>query len=224
MTRLVRLGRLGQSRIGRRSARRCTAWALAAAIGVASLGGRGRGSAAEEIPDAGTGHGAAPAAGKVAHWDLARIREEMKQRRGRPLVIHLWASWCGPCLEELPSIETFARKARSHGIAVVSLSLDTAANSDERVTHALAQLAPSLTSVVADFDDPAAFGALFTRSWEGSIPALFAFDSTGGLQRSVVESVPAAELDRLLARLTREAGPPRSADKTKPAPAPARAH
>jgi hypothetical protein len=106
----------------------------------------------------------------------------------------------------------------------VSLSLDTAANSDERVTHALTQLAPSLTSVVADFDDPAAFGALFTRSWEGSIPALFAFDSTGGLQRSVVESVPAAELDRLLARLTREAGPPRSADKTKPAPAPGRAH
>jgi thiol-disulfide isomerase/thioredoxin len=215
MTRLGRLGRLRQSRI----ARRRTAWVLAA-IGLGSLGGRGR---AAEIPDAGTGrHGAAAEVrGKVEHWDLARIREEMKQRRGRPLVIHLWASWCGPCLEELPSIETFARKARSHGIGVVSLSLDTAANSDERVTHALAQLAPSLTSVVADFDDPAAFGALFTRSWEGSIPALFAFDSAGGLQRSVVESVPAAQLDRLLARLIHDAGPPRSADKTKPAPAPA---
>jgi thiol-disulfide isomerase/thioredoxin len=136
----------------------------------------------------------------------------MKLRRGRPFVIHLWASWCGPCLEELPSIEILARKARSHGIAVVSMSLDSAADSDERVPAALRERAPSLTPVIADFDDPATFGSLFSRpasqtslpKWEGSIPALFAFDSEGVLHRSILELAEPAELDRLLERLIRE--------------------
>jgi thiol-disulfide isomerase/thioredoxin len=138
----------------------------------------------------------------------------MKLRRGRPFVIHLWASWCGPCLEELPSIEILARKARSHGIAVVSMSLDSAADSDERVPAALRDRAPSLTPVIADFDDPATFGSLFSRTpsqtsvpkWEGSIPALFAFDSEGVLHRSILEQAEPAELDRLLERLIREDG------------------
>jgi len=147
---------------------------------------------------------------KVEHWDLARIRGEMKLRRGRPFLIHLWASWCGPCLEELPSVESFARKARSHGIAVVSMSLDSAADSDERVPSALRERAPSLTPVIADFDDPATFGSLFSRtslpSWEGSIPALFAFDSEGVLRRSILELAEPAELDRLLERLIHDDG------------------
>jgi thiol-disulfide isomerase/thioredoxin len=148
----------------------------------------------------------------VEHWDLARIRGEMKLRRGRPFLIHLWASWCGPCLEELPSVESFARKARSHGIAVVSMSLDSAADSDERVPTALRERAPSLTPVIADFDDPATFGSLFSRTsvptslprWEGSIPALFAFDSEGVLHQSILELAEPAELDRLLERLIRD--------------------
>jgi thiol-disulfide isomerase/thioredoxin len=32
-------------------------------------------------------------------------------RLGRPAVINLWASWCGPCREELPAFQSFAERA-----------------------------------------------------------------------------------------------------------------
>lgn len=44
-------------------------------------------------------------------------------RDGRPLVIVLWASWCGPCVEEAPEVEAFWQ---AHGDRVDVLGVDSA--------------------------------------------------------------------------------------------------
>ncbi|GAB1597029.1 TlpA family protein disulfide reductase [Lysobacter claricitrinus] len=46
--------------------------------------------------------------------------------RGRPLLVNLWASWCGPCLEEMPALDRFARQQGSNGVQVVGIALDDA--------------------------------------------------------------------------------------------------
>ena len=132
--------------------------------------------------------------------DIAALRREMGSAKGKPLLVHLWASWCGPCLEELPLVESFATEARARGVVVLSFSLDDPKRG-ARVAEVLRARAPGLTSIVARFDDPDQFMALFSREWEGSIPALFAFDRQGHLLRSLVGSVEPAELKQLLAEL-----------------------
>ena len=44
---------------------------------------------------------------------------------GRPLLVNVWASWCGPCVEEMPELQRFARAQGSQGVQVVGLALDT---------------------------------------------------------------------------------------------------
>jgi len=48
----------------------------------------------------------------------------MKALQGRPLVINFWATWCTPCIEEMPLIDAFFRKNESKGWQVVGLAID----------------------------------------------------------------------------------------------------
>ena len=44
--------------------------------------------------------------------------------RGRPLVINFWATWCGPCKEEIPALIELAEKYKSSRLAVLGMSID----------------------------------------------------------------------------------------------------
>ena len=48
----------------------------------------------------------------------------MEQFRGRPLLVNFWATWCPPCVEELPLIDAFWREHQAHGFQVVALAID----------------------------------------------------------------------------------------------------
>ena len=45
--------------------------------------------------------------------------------KGKPLLINVWASWCAPCIEEMPELARFAAKHADNGPQVVGLALDT---------------------------------------------------------------------------------------------------
>ena len=44
---------------------------------------------------------------------------------GRPLLVNVWASWCGPCVKEMPELERFSREQAGNGVQVIGLALDT---------------------------------------------------------------------------------------------------
>jgi peroxiredoxin len=43
---------------------------------------------------------------------------------GRILVLNFWATWCSPCLEELPSLNRFQQEFGKEGVVVVGISID----------------------------------------------------------------------------------------------------
>lgn len=44
--------------------------------------------------------------------------------RGQPLIVNFWATWCPPCVRELPMLSEFAGRKAAHGIQVVGLAVD----------------------------------------------------------------------------------------------------
>ena len=44
--------------------------------------------------------------------------------RGRPLIINVWASWCGPCREEMASLERLAWHDQARNFAIIGISTD----------------------------------------------------------------------------------------------------
>lgn len=48
----------------------------------------------------------------------------MADLRGRPLLINFWATWCPPCVEELPLLDSFHRQQPANGLQVLGLAID----------------------------------------------------------------------------------------------------
>ncbi|NUS60710.1 MAG: TlpA family protein disulfide reductase [Lysobacter sp.] len=44
--------------------------------------------------------------------------------KGRPVLINVWASWCGPCITEMPALQAFAKEQGANGVQVVGIALD----------------------------------------------------------------------------------------------------
>jgi len=52
---------------------------------------------------------------------------DMAEFRGRPLLVNFWATWCPPCVEEMPLLDGFFRERAAKGWQVVGLALDKSA-------------------------------------------------------------------------------------------------
>lgn len=50
--------------------------------------------------------------------------QEMASLRGKPLLLNFWATWCPPCVQELPMIEAFWRQHAANGVQVLALAID----------------------------------------------------------------------------------------------------
>ena len=99
---------------------------LAAAAGAAVVGGA---VAWWKVPVGGpSGNVQEPVAGFWAtQWETPQGGTvSMQALQGRPLLINFWATWCPPCVEELPLINDFYRQNKANGWQVLGLAVDKA--------------------------------------------------------------------------------------------------
>jgi thiol-disulfide isomerase/thioredoxin len=65
--------------------------------------------------------------------DLNGTVTDFKDLKGKTIFLNLWATWCGPCRYEMPSIQKLYNKVDKDKIVFVMLSLDHDKNSKEKV-------------------------------------------------------------------------------------------
>jgi thiol-disulfide isomerase/thioredoxin len=60
----------------------------------------------------------------LALTELDGKRVHLRELRGRVVVLNFWATWCGPCNDEMPMLVAAEREYRTRGAAFVAASLD----------------------------------------------------------------------------------------------------
>lgn len=100
-------------------------WLGLAVAGLAAAAGAGA-AWWRLLPAAGSGQ-ADDAAGAL--WGLQFDQPgggqlDMAGFRGRPVLLNFWATWCPPCVDELPLLDRYVRDQAGHGLQVIGLAID----------------------------------------------------------------------------------------------------
>jgi thiol-disulfide isomerase/thioredoxin len=123
---------------------------------------------------------AAPVA-TVSFGDMDRVRADLAALKGKPVFLNFWATWCAPCMEELPDLAALAREAGGENMAFLGISLDSwvtgeGTETGDKVRKALASAGVSYPNVVYTGDqDPLLEGFRLP----GSIPYSILYDPEG---------------------------------------------
>jgi thiol-disulfide isomerase/thioredoxin len=131
----------------------------------------------------------------------AQIKATLASHKGRVVVLHLWATWCLPCLQELPLLAKLAREASGRGVDLLPVSLDDPTERSAALVGRVlvartgdAHWSPILkTDHVESLADD-----LDLRRWDGEIPAFFAFDRDGHPRRTLVGNLSRGDFERLI--------------------------
>jgi thiol-disulfide isomerase/thioredoxin len=60
--------------------------------------------------------------------DLSGKPQALSQWKGKPLLVNFWASWCGPCVQEMPELSELAAKDGGKRFNVIGIGIDSPAN------------------------------------------------------------------------------------------------
>jgi peroxiredoxin len=121
--------------------------------------------------------------------DLQGQDVTLSQLRGKIVLVNFWATWCGPCLLEMPDLNNLYSRFKSQGLVVLSLTSEESSKVNSYVNR-IGYHAP----VLLDSDSQAA-----KRFHVDNLPRSFVFDRKGKLVAMAVDQRSRRQFLQMLA-------------------------
>ncbi|MCJ7728694.1 MAG: redoxin domain-containing protein [Sedimentisphaerales bacterium] len=101
--------------------------------------------------------------------DANGVRDLMKNNSGKLRLVNIWATWCGPCIIEIPELVNINRMYRGRAFEMVTISGDVPGKKDN-VLAFLKNKQVSCTNYLFSSDDRPELVEAIDKNWEGGIP------------------------------------------------------
>lgn len=111
-----------------------------------------------------------------------------------PMVINFWASWCKPCVQEIPWFEKSIATFKNKNIQLVLVSLDFKSDYPKTLTQFVKKKAFSSKVLWLNETNADYFCSLIDSSWSGNIPATLMVNNAKEYRQFFDRQLPEARL------------------------------
>ena len=126
----------------------------------------------------------------------------LQQRLARPsdttYVVNFWATWCAPCVKELPHFEQIRTAYAGQKVKVLLVSLDYASQLDKKIKPFVRQRGLQSEVLVLNEPDPNDWLAQVDTKWSGALPFTLIFNNKTKQRATFERELTKAELTTAL--------------------------
>jgi peroxiredoxin len=118
---------------------------------------------------------------------LAGAPASLDDFRGRVILLNLWATWCPPCVEEMPALQRLHDQLEAEGFSVVAVSVDAPLGGVSALGYPGGDVSAFVEQLGLDFPvlhDPT--GDIQRRYRAPGLPASYIIDADGRLRQRII--------------------------------------
>ena len=136
--------------------------------------------------------------------DVDDMESIIHEEIGKTRVINFWATWCKPCIEELPYFEAVSQDPDFNDIEIVLISLDFVEDIDSKVRKFIEKKSLTSTIKLLDNVDYNSWIDKVDPSWSGAIPATLVINNARNKRIFFEKQFEESELESVLTKFQKE--------------------
>lgn len=128
---------------------------------------------------------------------LDQLQSQINTPSDQVQVFNFWATWCAPCIKELPYFEKLNQENQSVRVTLVSMDMDLDPN-PEKVRKFVTRKKIQSRVLILDEKDPNSWISSIDKNWSGALPATLVVNTKTGQRRFVNKALHEGDLEKMI--------------------------
>lgn len=134
----------------------------------------------------------------VSLLKLSELQSKFEGGEDVTYVVNFWATWCAPCVKELPFFEQLKEKYNGAGVEVLLVSLDARSTLDSKVRPFVSKSGLNMDFFLLDETNQQEYIDKISTSWSGALPATMIVNPGKGKRRFIEGELAMKQLEDAL--------------------------
>jgi thiol-disulfide isomerase/thioredoxin len=125
----------------------------------------------------------------------AAFKAAIDAERGKALLVNLWATWCAPCLREIPDLLKLEQAYGRCGLRVLGLAMDEPTELTTAVQPTVARYFPAFRTLARDGSSMDSFASVLDGAWNEVMPTSYIVAADGTVAKRIQGGKSYAEFE-----------------------------